>query len=744
MGKRRLFATLRSRIVCYFAIVLLPLLIILSYAYSHFVQNESRETLSRISMTLEAGTQSVDTSIDAAKKACITLFYDNRVKRHLKPISLSSTEDRAAQVEIHSTINAMVAITDAITETMLLYMDDQYVFSDGLYSFEDYFNTLYSFADYDADYWRSLLDQRIILEMLPATHMTQKRVSTTQTVIPVVYTTSVSGRTVVAVITLSVDSMVATVRNNLSTQGMKLVILDKENRLVYEDFDTGLIRTNGMGGYERIQLDDAPYHVISTTSQQSGLQYYLAVPDSVIYAMSDDYLLFIVAALVMCLVAGGLAVYFSYKISRPIQRIYSSIGDKTGEEPKSLQDVSQRFSFFLSNYQEAKEEERSLRTSFVEMAVLRLLSGHDTHIQDLTRQLERECAFTDPVYQLCVVEVAFSQEQEAFRDTERINMQLNFRGDLAEYLSHTMPCLVLEERPNQYICLVNHSVEDEALYDIMAYLLKQMEENPAVQGMDICVGKGCALRELAREYELVVRCLNTQAPEQHYTIRWAEETQQPAAVAFTIKDEMQLLSTLRGNNKEKMYDLVRQMLAECARVSQEQEKLRIHDLFVTGMRYLAERDVTLPTHSLYRGLRADVELPGGIVAKRKLLNEFYHELTDVQSIGSESNLTASIVAYVEKHYSSDLYLERIAQELGLSVKYISKVFKEKTGRNLSDYINEVRIQHVKEMLMQTDMSIASISEAAGIYSRSTLIRLFRKYEGVTPSEYRELAHGQKS
>lgn len=273
---------------------------------------------------------------------------------------------------------------------------------------------------------------------------------------------------------------------------------------------------------------------------------------------------------------GGLAVYFSYKISRPIQRIYSSIGDKTGEEPKSLQNVSQRFSFFLSNYQEAKEEERSLRTSFVEMAVLRLLSGHDTHIQDLTRQLERECAFTDPVYQLCVVEVTFSQEQEAFRDTERINMQLNFRGDLAE------------------------------------------------------------------------------------------------------------------------------------------------------------RDVTLPAHSLYRGLRADVELPGGIVAKRKLLNEFYHELTDMQGIGSESNLTASIVAYVEKHYSSDLYLERITQELGLSVKYISKVFKEKTGRNLSDYINEVRIQHVKEMLMQTDMSIASISEAAGIYSRSTLIRLFRKYEGVTP------------
>ena len=177
LGKLRPFATLRSRIVCYFVIALLPLLLILCYTYGTFVQNESRESLSRISMSLQAGTQSVDTFIDASEKAGITLFYDNRVKRHLKPIAESSTEDRAAQIEIHSTINALVSITDAVTQTMLMYLDDQYVFSDGLYSFNDYFNTLYAFGDYDADFWRSLLNQRLVMEMLPATSMEQKRVN---------------------------------------------------------------------------------------------------------------------------------------------------------------------------------------------------------------------------------------------------------------------------------------------------------------------------------------------------------------------------------------------------------------------------------------------------------------------------------------------------------------------------------------------------------------------------------------
>lgn len=738
VGKHKPFSTLRSRIACYFVIALLPLILLLGYAYVKFVRSESQQTLNRMAMTVQTGVQSVDTSIEAAKKACLTLFYDNRVKRHLKPISESTAEDRVAQVEIHSTINSLVTITDAVTETMLMYLDDEYVFSDGLYSFTDYFNTFYCFEDYDADYWRGLLDQRMSMKMLSATQLVQKRLGLTKRVIPIVYTTRVAGRSVVTVITISVENMVSTVKSNLSASGVQLVLLDKEGNLVYSDFDPALIQSDDAGGYAAVTLAGEKYHLIADISDRSGLQYYVAVPDSVIYAMSEDYLFLIIAALLMSIVAGTLAIYFAQKISRPIQHIYSSIDGKAEGEPKSLQEVSRKFSYFLSNYQEAQEEEKSLRANFVEVGVLRLLSGHDGHIQDLMRQLERECAFTDPVYQLCVIEVAFSQLRNEVQDTERINVQLNFRNDLNTYLNRSMPCLVLEDRPDQYICLVNRSVEDDALYEAMERLLKQVEDGATVARMHICVAQGTELKKLGGAYEKAMRTLAAMGAQEPYCLCRAGENSQQAAVAFTLKDEMKLLSALRGSDKEKVYALMREVVSASARVSPEQEKLRIHDLYVTGMRYLAERDGTLLDQNQYQGLRADVDLPGGMEAKQKLLNQFYHELTEIQSIGAESNLTASIVDYVQQHYASDLYLERIAEGLGLSVKYISKVFKDKTGRNLSDYINEVRIQHVKEMLVETDMSIASISEAAGIYSRSTLIRLFRKYEGVTPSEYREL------
>ncbi len=739
LKKQMPFATLRGSIACYFAIALLPLLLILGYAYGKSIQNEQRESINRLSMTLQASVQSLDTSIDAAEKACITLFYDNRVKRHLKPVSESTVEDRMAQVEIHSTITSLVSITDAVTETMLMYLDDKHVFSEGLYSFYDYFTTLNAFEDYDLDFWKSLLNKHLSMEILPATQMDQKRVNTSQRVIPIVYNTRVSGRPVVMVITLSVENMVSTIKNNLEVQGIRLALLDQEGREIFADpgmADINTLQTSSL------QIDQTHYQIISCISEQNGFHYFLAVPYDIIYAMNDNYLLFAAAALIMGLGTGILIIFFSHKISQPIQHICSALDSQSEGEPKSIHEVSSKFGYFLSTYLETQEEARSMRANFIEMSVLRLLSGHIRHIPELTRLLEQECSFTDPIFQLCVIDVAFSSRQNEIQDTERINIQLNFRNDLSAYLSRSLLCMILEERPNQYICLVNRSEDDDALYEVMEQLLKQVQDGFAVERMHICVSEGGELNSLSGAYEQTMRVLASMSSGPAYAIRKSSEEGECCAIAFTLKDEMQLLSALRGSDPEKVYALMHQMLSSGQKTGAEQEKLRIHDLFVTGMRYLAERDETLLDQNQYQGLRADVDLPGGIEVKRRLLDRFYHELTEIRSIGTESNLTASIVSYVQQHYASDLYLEQIAQGLGLSVKYISKVFKEKTGRNLSDYINEVRISHVKDMLENTNMSIANISESAGIYSQSTLIRLFRKYEGVTPSEYREFVRSQ--
>ncbi|HML47430.1 MAG TPA: AraC family transcriptional regulator, partial [Clostridia bacterium] len=171
--------------------------------------------------------------------------------------------------------------------------------------------------------------------------------------------------------------------------------------------------------------------------------------------------------------------------------------------------------------------------------------------------------------------------------------------------------------------------------------------------------------------------------------------------------------------------------------------LLIHELYITGMRYLASRNQMLPDAERYRALLKSDPLWND--NQVDLLHAFLDEVvaqTDTQPTPAQPNLSDTIAAYVQAHYAQDLYLERIAQDMGLSVKYLSKVFKDKTGENLSDYINRVRMEHVRDMLKNTDMSINDISQAVGIFSRSTFTRVFRKLEGVTPSEYRELVREQ--
>ncbi|TDF99748.1 helix-turn-helix domain-containing protein [Paenibacillus piri] len=100
-------------------------------------------------------------------------------------------------------------------------------------------------------------------------------------------------------------------------------------------------------------------------------------------------------------------------------------------------------------------------------------------------------------------------------------------------------------------------------------------------------------------------------------------------------------------------------------------------------------------------------------------------------------LVSAIIAYIEDHYGQDLYLEKLADQLGVSSKYLSKMFKQKKGMNLTDYISLVRITKAKEMMMSTDRNISDISEQVGIYSRTTFIRLFKKFEGLPPNEFRK-------
>ncbi|KQX64894.1 helix-turn-helix domain-containing protein [Paenibacillus sp. Root444D2] len=96
-----------------------------------------------------------------------------------------------------------------------------------------------------------------------------------------------------------------------------------------------------------------------------------------------------------------------------------------------------------------------------------------------------------------------------------------------------------------------------------------------------------------------------------------------------------------------------------------------------------------------------------------------------------------ISQYIELHYMENLYLDHMAEVLNTSPKYFSNYFKKTFGINYVEYFNKVRLSHAKEYLKHTELSIAEIGEKTGYLNSSTFTTTFKKYCGISPSEYRK-------
>lgn len=89
--------------------------------------------------------------------------------------------------------------------------------------------------------------------------------------------------------------------------------------------------------------------------------------------------------------------------------------------------------------------------------------------------------------------------------------------------------------------------------------------------------------------------------------------------------------------------------------------------------------------------------------------------------------------------NSDLSLNFVANAFSLSDSYVSRLFKEKTGTNFLDYMNRARIEKAKMILLsESQTSIQDIGIRVGYDSDTTFRRIFKKYEGITPTQFRKI------
>ena len=249
--------------------------------------------------------------------------------------------------------------------------------------------------------------------------------------------------------------------------------------------------------------------------------------------------------------------------------------------------------------------------------------------------------------------------------------------------------------------------------------------------------------ELLEDNNLVTESMETVHHDAaRYNIK-AEDDEE--SYRHSYQEERQLLTSVREGNVEEALRRNKEMDESIGKLSKD-DISHWHNVLVIGATLCARAAIEggVSPYNAYR-------ISGYYINKGSASNDILQILSyrnqavkalaesvhEIKSKKHTSSYTKQCKDYVNHHYREKIYLEDIAEQLGISGSYLSRLFKKETGKNLQDYIIDIRIDAASNLLKYSEESIPRIAEYVNFPSQSYFGRVFKERMNMTPREYRE-------
>jgi len=454
------------------------------------------------------------------------------------------------------------------------------------------------------------------------------------------------------------------------------------------------------------------------------------------------------------IVIGILLSYFtSKKLYNPLENLVKDIKarkgiDLSGNESemallsKAFNELSKQDDILNKRIESNK---RSLEDAFL----LSLIKGEDIP-EGAGLDLE-DFASDDMIYMcsVCTIDKYQAFESKYTKD-EQYYCKMLFIGICQQFFYETLQCKGLILNKNHIVIILacnnkNTNIDinfiTEGFKKAQAELAKAFDISITVGLSSLVAGKSL-IKDSFNDAENACR---RRLIEGFGKIIKSEQYDEEASIYYYPYDvEKRILNKLSIGSSEEIFvelDNLLDELKERDNLSSDNVIQLFNQLVGNTIKYLVENNINFndlytDNFNIYMRL-ANRETIDEIIV---LLKDFYKRIIDssvTDDIGDKQYIDR-IVEYIKLHFNSELDIENMVKYTGISYSYIRKIIKQETGKSVIDHINELRIEEAKKLLRQTNMKISDIALSIGYNNDQSFARFFKKIEGITPGEFRNI------
>lgn len=213
---------------------------------------------------------------------------------------------------------------------------------------------------------------------------------------------------------------------------------------------------------------------------------------------------------------------------------------------------------------------------------------------------------------------------------------------------------------------------------------------------------------------------------------------------YPIAIERKLRTAIRNRDKEGSQILLNQILANIYVSNNnniEAIKPRITELIVVISRAAVDagadiNEILLINENLGANVNNFTSLEDLSAWVSNMMHKFISYTFEFDKV-KHADAVYKVIEYIKTNYKRRITLDEIAANTYLSKTYLSSLFKKETGYSISEYINIIRIERSKTLLMEDNMSIIEIANMCGFEDQSYYTKVFKGIVGMTPKRYRE-------